>query len=149
MSTLVFLLMVTVGFMLFRLMIKLYIERSHDQEGSHIKTKLVTGALLLSFLPVFFMVLWSYSVLNLNLKAWFSRPAEKVKIQLSNVGQALVHESTIRAHAQANWLASLPEVEIYSQGGPANMEMLEKICDENDIVEAHIEVAGAGKLNVC
>ena len=36
MSTLVFLLMVWLAFMLFRLMVKLYIERSRDHEGSRI-----------------------------------------------------------------------------------------------------------------
>jgi nitrogen fixation/metabolism regulation signal transduction histidine kinase len=57
MSTLVFLLMVTMAFLLFRILIKLYIERSKEREGSGIKAKLVMGAMILSFLPVIFMVL--------------------------------------------------------------------------------------------
>lgn len=149
MSTLVFLLMVWLAFMLFRLMVKLYIERSRDSEGSHIKTKLVTGALLLSFLPVLFMVLWSYQVLNMNIKQWFSRPAENVKLALSDTGVALLRESQIRTRAQANWLASLPEVEVFAHGGPANSDVFEKLCEENDIVEVHIESAARGKLPVC
>ncbi|HEU0120125.1 MAG TPA: ATP-binding protein [Bryobacteraceae bacterium] len=149
MSTLVFLLMVWLAFMLFRLMVKLYIERSQEHEGSHIKTKLVTGALLLSFLPVLFMVLWSYQVLNMNIKQWFSRPAESVKLALSDTGVALTSESEIRARAQANWLASLPEVEVFAHGGPANIDLFEKICDENDIVEVHIVSPARGKLTVC
>ena len=60
MSTLVFLLMVTMAFLLFRILIKLYIERSKEREGSGIKTKLVMGAMILSILPIIFMVLWSY-----------------------------------------------------------------------------------------
>ena len=46
-STLVFLLTVTLGFILFRTGLKLYIERRSNQEGSRIRTKLVTGALAL------------------------------------------------------------------------------------------------------
>jgi len=149
MSTLVFLLMVWLAFMLFRLMVKLYIERSRDHEGSRIKTKLVTGALLLSFLPVLFMVLWSYQVLNMNIKQWFSRPAENVKLALSDTGVALLKESQIRTRAQANWLASMPEVEVFAQGGPADTELFEKVCDENDIVEVHIQAGARGKLTVC
>lgn len=149
MSTLVFLLMVWLAFMLFRLMVKLYIERSRDAEGSHIKTKLVTGALLLSFLPVLFMVLWSYQVLNMNIKQWFSRPAENVKLALSDTGVALLKESQIRTRAQANWLASMPEVEVFAQGGAPDTDLFEKVCDENDIVEVHILSAGRGKLTVC
>ena len=44
-SILIFLLMVTLGFMLVRLIVKLWIERSHDRPGSRIRTKLVVGAL--------------------------------------------------------------------------------------------------------
>lgn len=149
MSTLVFLLMVTLAFMLFRLMVKLYVERSRDVEGSHIKTKLVTGALLLSFLPVGFMVLWSYSVLNMNIKSWFSRPAENVKLALADTGVALFQESRLRARAQANWMASLPEAEVFAHGGPPETELFEKLCEDNDIVEAHILTSGRRKLTVC
>ena len=149
MSTLVFLLMVWLAFMLFRLMVKLYIERSRDDEGSRIKTKLVTGALLLSFLPVLFMVLWSYQVLNMNIKQWFSRPAENVKLVLSDTGVALLNESQVRTRAQANWLALMPEVEALARGGPANSDLFEKICDDNDIVEVYIQSAARGKLSVC
>jgi PAS domain S-box-containing protein len=149
MSTLVFLLMVWLAFMLFRLMVKLYIERSRDSEGSRIKTKLVTGALLLSFLPVLFMVLWSYQVLNMNIKQWFSRPAENVKLALTDTGVALAKESQIRARAQASWMAGLPEIEVFAHGGPANSDLFEKLCDDNDIVEVHIESPTRGKLTVC
>jgi len=50
-STLIFLLTVTLGFMLFREGVKLYLERQRNREGSRIKTKLVLGALALSFVP--------------------------------------------------------------------------------------------------
>src|ERR1700761_4197116 len=58
-SILIFLLFVWLGFMLVRLIWKLWIERRSDRLGSRIKTKLVVGALLLSVMPVFFMVLFS------------------------------------------------------------------------------------------
>jgi PAS domain S-box-containing protein len=92
-STLVFLLTVTLGFILFRTGLKLYIERRSNQEGSRIRTKLVTGALALSFMPVFFLVLWSVSVLNRNLDKWFSRPAEGVKLELSQIAEVLGREA--------------------------------------------------------
>src|SRR5665213_4560595 len=44
-STLIFLLTVTLSFMLFRTGVKLYIERQSHREGSRIKSKLVFGAL--------------------------------------------------------------------------------------------------------
>src|SRR5215208_5047367 len=63
-SSLIFVLMVTLGFILFRTGVKLYIERQSNREGSRIKTKLVIGALALSFMPVVFLVAFSYQVLN-------------------------------------------------------------------------------------
>src|SRR5208283_3444418 len=70
-STLIFILTIGLGFLLFRTVVKLYIERQTNRPGSHIKSKLIGGALALSALPVFFLVVWSVSVLNRNLESWF------------------------------------------------------------------------------
>ena len=88
-STLIFVLTVTLGFILFRTAVRLYIERQSNRPGSHIKSKLIGGALALSVLPVFFLVLWSVSVLNRNLESWFSRPARNINLALSQVVNAL------------------------------------------------------------
>src|SRR5258706_7953991 len=42
-STLIFLLTVTLGFMLFRTGVKLYLERQANREGSRIKTKMLAA----------------------------------------------------------------------------------------------------------
>src|SRR5579859_4636857 len=53
-STLVFVLFITLGFILFRTGVKLYISRRRNREGSRIESKLYFGALALSFMPVCF-----------------------------------------------------------------------------------------------
>src|SRR6266851_8688454 len=88
-SILIFLLMVTLGFMLVRIGVKLYIERRSNREGSHIKTKLVIGALALSFMPVFFMVLLSVHVLNRTLDKWFTRPKELERVDFIRIAKVL------------------------------------------------------------
>src|SRR5919205_1000200 len=88
-SILVFVLTVTLGFMLVRTFVKLYIERHSNREGSRIRTKLVVGALVLTFTPVVFLVIFSMSVLNRNLDKWFTRPGEDIKINLSEVSAAI------------------------------------------------------------
>jgi PAS domain S-box-containing protein len=110
-STLIFLLTVTLGFMLFRTGVKLYIQRQADREGSRIQTKLVAGALALSLLPVVFLVMFSYVILNRNVEKWFSRPAEGVRTNLVDVSRALSMEVHGRAESLAQWLAALPEVQ--------------------------------------
>ena len=83
-STLIFILMVTVGWILAREFIKLYVARQAKRPGSRIRTKLVVGAMMLSCVPVFFLVLWSYEVLNVNLKAWFTTGARRIFISSSS-----------------------------------------------------------------
>ncbi len=113
-STLVFLLTVTLGFMLVRTAARLYVERRSNREGSRIKTKLVIGALALSILPVFFLVLWSVSVLNRNLDKWFSRPAENVRASLVEVAKALEQERLKPGQLSPQWLeARQREIENY------------------------------------
>ena len=129
MSTLIFVLTVTVAFMLFRTAVKLYIERSRDREGSRIRTKMVVGALVLSFLPLFFMVLWNVAVLNFNLDKWFSRPAQNIRLNLVDVGNSLVRDARERANAQANWIA-LIDVEKGFGGEYA------RVCAEAGIIKA-------------
>src|SRR5262245_32118834 len=65
-SILIFVLMVTLGFILFREMVKLYVARQANQVGSRIRTKLVLGALALSCVPVFCLVLFSFEVLKIG-----------------------------------------------------------------------------------
>jgi PAS domain S-box-containing protein len=110
-STLIFILTVTLGFMLFRTGVKLYIQRQADREGSRIQTKLVAGALALSLLPVVFLVMFSYVILNRNVEKWFSRPAEGVRTNLVDVSRALSTEVHGRAESLAQWLAALPQVQ--------------------------------------
>lgn len=110
-STLIFLLTVTLGFMLFRTGVKLYIQRQADREGSRIQTKLVAGALALSLLPVVFLVMFSYVILNRNVEKWFSRPAEGVRTNLVDVNRALSMEVRGRADSLAQWLASRADVQ--------------------------------------
>ena len=129
MSTLIFVLTVTVAFMLFRTVAKLYIERSRDREGSRIRTKMVVGALLLSFIPLLFMVMWNVSVLTYNMDKWFSRPAEHIRLDLIEVGASVMRDAADRANAQANWLALVDHEE-----GEAGL--YQKICKENGIVQA-------------
>jgi PAS domain S-box-containing protein len=125
-STLIFLLTVMLGFMLFREGVKLYIARQASGEGSRIKSKLVMGALALSLLPVVFLVAFGYAILNRTLDKWFGRPGEGVRTDLVETASALDEEVQGRADALSNWLAAMPAL----RGGTADYA---KLCAENRI----------------
>jgi nitrogen fixation/metabolism regulation signal transduction histidine kinase len=140
-STLIFILTVMLGFILFRTAVKLYIERQANRPGSHIKSRLIGGALALSVLPVFFLVLWSFYVLNRNLESWFSRPARGINIDLTQVGSAMDQEVRDKLTAQAHWLALL------SPG--ANSDAYQRFCVENQIERVEIETLQGVKRVLC
>ena len=88
-STFIFILTVTLGFMLVRAFVKLYIERQGNKEGSRIRSKLLVGSLALTLTPVLFSVFFSVYALNRNLDHWFSRPAQQIQMNLRDVDAAL------------------------------------------------------------
>src|SRR5579863_9839911 len=141
-STLIFILTVTLGFMLFRTGVRLYIQRQANREGSRIQTKLVAGALALSLLPVVFLVMFSYVILNRNVEKWFSRPAEGVRTNLIDTGNGLAAEVQGRADALARWLAAMPGV----GEGTANFAVL---CRDNRIAALQITSPAGVTRAVC
>jgi PAS domain S-box-containing protein len=141
-STVIFILMVTLSFMLGRIALKLYIERRSNREGSRIKTKLVMGALTLSFLPVLFMFLYGVEVLNRNIDKWFTLPVVGIQNNLSQISAALESSLQERADAQAALLASLPDTVNWMAGYEASTGKLSQFCAEHHLTGAALSVEG-------
>lgn len=148
-STLVFLLTLTLGFLLFRTALKLYFERKSSREGSRIKTKLVAGAIGLTVLPGIFLVLFSVSVLNYNLDKWFSRPGEGIKQHLISIGVALDREAADRAMTQAQLLAANQSLRAAMRQRSAPSRLLEALCEEFRIPAARVSDAQDRPLASC
>ena len=137
-SSLIFVLMVTLGFILFREGVKLYVERQSNREGSRIKTKLVVGALTLSFLPVFFLVLFSYEVLNHSLEAWFRKPADNEVQLFVEASVLLQREIQDKVNTQAALLAAQPETRQLLADGVRTPGFLERFSKSQGLVSAAI-----------
>src|ERR1700686_5177039 len=63
-------------FILARTLVRLGAERLAHKPGSRFKTKMVLGAIAVSFLPVIVLFFVSYALLNRTLVLWFPRPLE-------------------------------------------------------------------------
>ena len=148
-STLIFILAVTLGFMLTRNFIKLYVERHSNREGSRIRTKLVLGALALTFTPVFFLVIFSINVVNRNLDKWFSRPAEDIKMDLIAVGNTIDAESRDKAAAIADWISALPETARARQGDVSVANSFQQVCINRGIAEVRVERQDGRSITLC
>ena len=136
-SILIILLFLTLGFFLVRQIVKLWVERGHDRLGSRIRTKLVLGALAISLMPVFFMVLFTYEVLSVTLQKWFNRPVQHELVDLQKIGGVLEQQTRDKAQAEAELLAAtLP-------GGAADTSWLRNFCQTHGILAASITPLGA------
>jgi two-component system, NtrC family, nitrogen regulation sensor histidine kinase NtrY len=108
-SAVVFLLFVTLTFVLARNLIKLFAERRLGVLGSKFRTRLVVGSLLLSFIPVIVMFYFSYVLMNRSIDKWFSTPVEEVRQDTAIMATLLSKYAAENARAEAVSIASAPE----------------------------------------
>jgi nitrogen fixation/metabolism regulation signal transduction histidine kinase len=110
-SSLVFLLLVALTFVLLRNLLKLYAERRLGVLGSRFKTRMVIGALVLSFVPTLFMVMFSYGLMNRSIDKWFSGPATELQQDSARVRAMLSDYASDNAMQEAVEIASAPETQ--------------------------------------
>src|SRR5579863_4765697 len=115
-SAVVFLLFVTLTFVLARNLIKLFAERRLGVLGSKFRTRLVVGSLLLSFIPVIVMFYFSYVLMNRSIDKWFSTPVEEVRQDTALMATLLSKYAAESARAEAVSIASAPETQRAFEG---------------------------------
>ena len=110
-SALIFLLFVALSFVLMRNLLKLFAERRLGVLGSKFRTRMVAGALLLSFVPVMVMYWFAYGLMNRSIDKWFSTPVEEVRSDTRAMATSLANYGMQNARAEAAAIAALPEIE--------------------------------------
>ncbi len=108
-SALIFMALVALIFVLLRTLLKLYLERQAGTAGSHFRSKMVLGALMLSFGPVIAMFLFAYGLMNRSIDKWFSQPIEEVHGRSAAVTDLLSSYAGQNALAEARAIAANPE----------------------------------------
>jgi two-component system, NtrC family, nitrogen regulation sensor histidine kinase NtrY len=147
-SSLIFILMVTLGFILFREFVKLYVERQKKREGSRIKTKLVFGALTLSVVPVFFLVWFSMEVLSRNMTWWFTRPVKDQVDLFVDISGMLHKELRDATAAEAELLAAQPETRVLLETGARTPGYLERFAKAHGLESVAVYgVAGGAPVD--
>jgi nitrogen fixation/metabolism regulation signal transduction histidine kinase len=110
-SALIFLLFVALTFVLFRNLLKLFAERRLGVLGSKFRTRMVAGALLLSFVPVMVMYWFAYGLLNRSIDKWFSTPVEAVRADTQAMASLLDEYAAQDARAEAQAIAAVSETQ--------------------------------------
>jgi hypothetical protein len=109
-SVIAFLLLLTLLILLFRNIVKLLADQRSRVLGSRIRSRMLVGALLLSFAPAVFMFLFSFGLLNRAMERWFSQPASQMRQDSTLVALELSQYAAANARAEAESLASSPSL---------------------------------------
>src|SRR5580692_4992674 len=116
-SVIAFLLLITLLVLLFRNIVKLLADQRSRVLGSRIRSRMLVGALLLSFAPAVFMFLFSFGLLNRSMERWFSQPASQLREDSTRVSLELSQYAAANARAEAESLASSPNLSHALQTG--------------------------------
>lgn len=132
-SILIFILAVTLAFMLFRAGVKLYMDRQKNREGSRIRSRLLLGALALTLAPTLFSAFFNYFVLNRTLNKWFTQPVRGIEMNLQELDRLYQTEAQGRIQAEANWIGLLPQTREALEFGKVDSEFYKALCQKAGI----------------
>ena len=110
-SLFISLLFIALTFVLGRNLLKLFAERRLGVLGSKFRTRMVVGALLLSFVPVMVMYWFAYGLMNRSIDKWFSTPVEEVRADTDAMAALLAGYAAQNARGEAAAIASVPETQ--------------------------------------
>jgi nitrogen fixation/metabolism regulation signal transduction histidine kinase len=110
-SAIVFLLLVTLTFVLLRNLLKLYAERRLGVLGSRFRTRMVLGALALSFAPALVMFLFAYGLMNRSIDKWFSGPVTQLHQDTGRMVALISEYAGDNARQEAVEIAAAPETQ--------------------------------------
>jgi two-component system nitrogen regulation sensor histidine kinase NtrY len=116
-SVIAFLLLLILLVLLFRNIVKLLADQRSQVLGSRIRSRMLVGALLLSFAPAVLMFLFSFGLLNRSMERWFSQPASQLRQDSNRVSLELSQYAAANARVEAESLASSPNLSRALQTG--------------------------------
>ncbi len=128
-SVLIFILAVTLAFMLLRAGVKAFMDRQQNREGSRIRSRLLLGALALTLAPTLFSAFFNYFVLNRTLNKWFHQPARGIEMNLQDLDKSYRQEAQSRVAAQANWIGLLAQTRDAASGGRVNAAFFRDLAE--------------------
>lgn len=105
-SVLVFLLVIILLILLLRNILKLLADQRSRVLGSRLRSRMMIGAVLISFAPALFMFLFSYWLLNRSIDRWFTQPVSSLRDNSASIALDLANYVSQNARAEAESIAS-------------------------------------------
>src|ERR1700712_1831168 len=104
-STVAFLLFIGVLVLLVRNVLKLYADQRSRVLGTRLRTRMLWGAVLVSLVPLTFMFLFSYLLMNRAVDRWFSQPVTQMRDDSNKMALELTRYAAANARAEADAIA--------------------------------------------
>ena len=104
-SALAFLLFVTVLMLLVRNVLKLYADQRSRVMGTRLRTRMLWGAVLVSLVPIIFMAIFSYGLMNRAVDRWFSQPVTEMRDDSNRMALQLAQYTSANARTEAESIA--------------------------------------------
>ncbi|MBB5056181.1 hypothetical protein HDF16_000850 [Granulicella aggregans] len=105
-SAVVFLVFVFVLLLLGRNVLKLYADQRSRVMGSRLRTRMLWGAVLVSLLPIAFMSLFNFVLMNRAVDHWFSKPVTEMRDDSNQMALELSRYTAANARAEADSIAA-------------------------------------------
>ena len=105
-SAVVFLVFVAVLVLLVRNVLKLYADQRSRVMGTRLRTRMLWGAVLVSLLPISFMSLFNFVLINRAVDHWFAQPVTGMRDDSNQMALELSRYSTSNARAEADSIAA-------------------------------------------
>lgn len=153
-SALAFLIFVGVLVLLVRNILKIYADQKSRVMGSRLRTRMLWGAVLVSLLPISFMFLFSYLLMNRAVDRWFSQPVTQMRDDANNLAIELSRYTTANARVEAESIGSgLPPLTL-GKAGLVNRDAIQRVLHDHEItlqggfVVIYLERLAVAALNV-
>ena len=133
-SALTFLIFLAVLVMLVRNVLKLYADQRASVMGTRLRTRMLLGAVLVSLIPLVFMFLFSYGLMNRAVDRWFSQNPNEIRNDSNRLALELAQYTSANARVEAESIAaSLPPIDAASaHQTPAN-DSIDRALHQHEI----------------
>ena len=134
-SAVVFLLFIVVLLMLGRNLLKLYADQRSRVMGSRLRTRMLLGAMVVSLVPLVFMYVFAYGLMNRAVERWFTQPVTQMRDDSNRMALELSQYTTANARVEAESIASdLPSLAGAREGrGLANRVAIQRLLRQHQI----------------
>ncbi len=132
-SAVAFVLFVTVLVLLVRNLLKLYADQRSHVMGSRLRTRMLIGAILVSLVPLVFMFVFSYGLMNRAVDRWFTQPVTRMRDDSNRMALELSGYASANARVEAESIAaSLPSLAMAKEA-LANRPAIQRILRSHQI----------------